>query len=214
MTREEANINCLAAIAAGRKTFTGMPCKRGGHMKRLIINQGCVECANQRRATPEGRMAQRKSQQQYNRSPRGRATNRRFDSSPGGQASHRRYNSSPRRIIDRREYENSQRKENIYFKLRSYLRIRLCSAIRNNAKSGSAVRDLGCSIASFKQWIEQQFKPGMSWSNWGSWHLDHKRPLKSFDLTDREQFLLAAHYTNYQPLWAEENLRKSSRIQD
>ena len=53
------------------------------------------------------------------------------------------------------------------------LRMRLCDAVRGNAKSGSAVRDLGCSIAAFKEHIAGLFKPGMSWDNHGGWHLDH-----------------------------------------
>jgi hypothetical protein len=54
----------------------------------------------------------------------------------------------------------------------------------------------------------------MSWQNWTTdgWHLDHKIPLAKFDLTNREQFLQAAHYTNYQPLWAQANLAKHTRF--
>ncbi len=51
----------------------------------------------------------------------------------------------------------------------------------------------------------------MSWDNYGEWHLDHIRPLSSFDIADRAQFLIAAHYTNYQPLWAADNISKGSR---
>src|SRR2546421_9319002 len=56
-------------------------------------------------------------------------------------------------------------------------------------RAGSAVRDLGCSIEFFKEYISGQFLFGMSWDNYGYWHLDHIRPLASFDLTDRAQFL-------------------------
>jgi hypothetical protein len=52
----------------------------------------------------------------------------------------------------------------------------------------------------------------MSWDNYGKWHLDHIIPLSSFDLTNREQFLKAAHYTNYQPLWAHENFMKRAKL--
>ena len=83
-------------------------------------------------------------------------------------------------------------------------------AIKTNAKAGSAVRDLGCTIPELKAHLEAQFQPGMTWDNWSlkGWHIDHIKPLTSFDLTNREQFLQACHYTNLQPLWASENLSK------
>ncbi len=51
------------------------------------------------------------------------------------------------------------------------------------------------------------------WDNWShtGWHIDHIIPLASFDLNDRQQFLEATHYTNLQPLWMEDNMRKSDR---
>lgn len=81
-------------------------------------------------------------------------------------------------------------------------------------KSGSPVRDLGCSLEELKTHLEQQFQLGMTWENWSrtGWHIDHIQPLSSFDLTDREQFLKAAHYTNLQPLWAKDNLVKHNKI--
>ena len=60
--------------------------------------------------------------------------------------------------------------------------------------------------------LEKQFQPGMSWDNHGydGWHVDHIRPCASFDLTDEEQVRKCFHYTNLQPLWAKDNLRKGS----
>ena len=95
--------------------------------------------------------------------------------------------------------------------LAARLRGRMHKALRGERSPGSAVRDLGCSIENFRLYIESKFYDGMSWDNQGAWHLDHIVPLSSFNLTDRAQFLLAAHYTNYQPLWASENHRKSSK---
>ncbi len=91
------------------------------------------------------------------------------------------------------------------------MRNRLNAAIRGRFRAGSAVRDLGCSIPDFLIYVAERFLPGMSWENWGEWHLDHIRPLSSFDIADRAQFLMAAHFTNYQPLWAVDNLSKGSR---
>lgn len=87
---------------------------------------------------------------------------------------------------------------------------RMAKAAPGGKHAGNAVRDLGCSIADFVRHIEAQFVDGMTWENHGKhgWHLDHKRPLASFNLENHEQFLVAAHFTNYQPLWASDNLKK------
>ena len=90
------------------------------------------------------------------------------------------------------------------------MRSGLHRGIKRNQKAGSAVSDLGCSIPEFKIYIESLFQKGMTWDNWSThgWHLDHIIPLSSFDLTDREQFLIACNYKNLQPLWAKDNLKK------
>ena len=105
-------------------------------------------------------------------------------------------------------------KENLDERIKQRLRTRMYIAVRNGQKSGSAVRDLGCSIPHFKLYIENQFDPGMSWDNYGEWHLDHVIPLSNYDLNDRNQFLEAANWLNYQPLWAIDNLRKSHKMRN
>jgi hypothetical protein len=109
----------------------------------------------------------------------------------------------------------SREKEYPQVKLGAHLRTRLRRAIKRGHKAGSAVRDLGCSISQCREHIESQFRPGMSWDNWArdGWHLDHRVPLSSFDLTDKKQFQAACHYTNLQPLWATENLKKGAKRQ-
>lgn len=110
-----------------------------------------------------------------------------------------------------KERINKKRKSSLQFKLSQALRVRMVMALKNNQKVGSAVRDLGCSVEELKTHLEKSFKEGMSWDNWkhrGGWHIDHIRPLASFNLSDRAQFLEACHYTNLQPLWASENLKK------
>ena len=53
----------------------------------------------------------------------------------------------------------------------------------------------------------------MNWANHApkGWHIDHIKPLASFDLADRKQLLESVHYTNLQPLWAADNLRKGTK---
>ena len=78
-------------------------------------------------------------------------------------------------------------------------------------KAKSTLELIGCSISELRAHIEAQFKPGMTWANHGKWHIDHIRPCASFNLTDPEQQRQCFNYKNLQPLWAEENLRKSDK---
>ena len=98
------------------------------------------------------------------------------------------------------------------FRLSELLRSRLAYSLRNKSKLGSAVTLLGCSLHDAIAHIESQFEQGMSWENWGEWHVDHIRPLASFNLEDPIALEMACHYTNLQPLWAKENLAKGGRI--
>ncbi len=59
--------------------------------------------------------------------------------------------------------------------------------------------------------IESMFKPGMSWVNYGSWHIDHIKPLALFDLSNNDDVKAAFALSNLQPIWALENLRKNKR---
>lgn len=104
-----------------------------------------------------------------------------------------------------------RKKTDVCFRLAGNLRSRLNDAVKNEWKTGSAVRDLGCTIPELKAHLERLFQPGMSWDNYGpkGWHIDHVKPLAKFDLTDPRQLRAACHYTNLQPLWAEDNLKKS-----
>ena len=99
------------------------------------------------------------------------------------------------------------------FKLASLLRDRLRCALKNKSKRGSAVNLLGCTVEEAIAHIESLFAPGMAWENWGlfGWHIDHIQPLRSFDLADPAQLAVACHYSNLQPLWANDNLSKGSR---
>lgn len=104
-------------------------------------------------------------------------------------------------------------KEDVIFKLRNRLRGRFKSALKHNQKIGSAVRDLGCTIAELKVYLESKFQPGMSWDNYGryGWHIDHIKPLSKFNLQDPGQIKISLHYSNLQPLWAKDNLKKAGK---
>jgi hypothetical protein len=126
------------------------------------------------------------------------------------------WHSSNPRTEYQSNYAKKRRASDINFKISGNLRNRLVSAIKNNQKMGSAVKDLGCSIEELKLYLEVRFINGMSWDNWGKgsgkWNIDHIIPLVSFDLTNREELLKACHYTNLQPLWESDNIAKGGNI--
>lgn len=106
-----------------------------------------------------------------------------------------------------REYIKQKMKDPT-FRIKKNLRNRLNQAFKNNQKTGSAIDELGCSIDKLKEHLESQFADGMTFDNYGEWHIDHIKPLDSFDLTNKEEMKKACNYTNLQPLWAEDNFKK------
>lgn len=121
---------------------------------------------------------------------------------------------------NKRNRHNFRYKNDLNYKLKMALRCRLNMAIKRGYKAGSAVKNLGCSIEEFKKYIENQFFPNprtgesMTWSNWSKngWHIDHHIPLDKFDLENKQDFLMACHYSNLKPLWAKDNLQKSNKV--
>lgn len=102
------------------------------------------------------------------------------------------------------------------FNLRCNLsrRIRQCLKSTNTRKSNPTLKLLGCSINELKNHLESQFKAGMTWQNYGlfGWHIDHMLPVTSFDLTKESEQNKCFHYTNLQPLWMLENIKKSNKL--
>lgn len=113
-----------------------------------------------------------------------------------------------------REYVYKRVNSEPLYKIKTRIRKRLYDAIKTKQKVGSAIHDLGCSPEQLKQHLESKFQFGMTWDNYGKWHVDHIQPLISFDLENRDEFLQACHYSNLQPLWAHDNLSKGSKFID
>jgi hypothetical protein len=116
--------------------------------------------------------------------------------------------------VQRRNYRQQLMVANPSFKVGHRLQIKLHEALTTyTGKRRAPVFEslVGCTVKEFRQHLERQFKPGMSWNNYGlgGWEIDHKQPCCSFDLTDPDQVKLCFHYTNLQPLWRAENASKN-----
>lgn len=111
----------------------------------------------------------------------------------------------------RRQYQKRKRELDIKFKITQNLRTRLNKVLKGKNKSQSTIKLLGCSIEFLKKHLESKFKSGMNWNNYGQWHIDHKNPIVTYNLSNPQEQKRCFHYTNLQPLWAEENLKKSKK---
>ena len=109
------------------------------------------------------------------------------------------------------KYEKERFKIDPNYKLVKLIRNRINSVLKGKYKSKSTIKLLGCSIEECWQHLESKFQPGMTRDNYGKWHVDHIKPCASFDLTDPEQQKICFHYTNLQPLWAIDNIKKGAK---
>jgi hypothetical protein len=92
------------------------------------------------------------------------------------------------------------------------LRKRIYAALNGIAATESTETLLGCSFESARLYIESLFQPGMSWENYGDWHIDHIIPLSNFDLMDINQAKIACNHLNLRPLWKLDNFVKGSKL--
>lgn len=111
-----------------------------------------------------------------------------------------------------REYKRTRTATDIDFRNRCNIRSLIKTAIKKRGyKKNSKTFDiLGCEYEIFKDYFESLFKPGMTWENHGDWHIDHIYPVSK--AKDEQHLLQLNRYTNLQPLWADENWAKGTKI--
>ena len=125
-------------------------------------------------------------------------------------ADNKRYQKKHRKKLTQKYLD--RRKNDPNFKLVYYLRTGVKDALKGRRKSKPTLKLLGCTIEELWKHFESNFQPGMTRENHGRWHIDHIRPCASFNLSDPEQQQKCFHYTNLQPLWAIDNMKKGSKI--
>lgn len=112
----------------------------------------------------------------------------------------------------RRNYQKERLKNDPLFKLKSSIRNRINLSFKRGGftKKSKTGEILGCSFEEFRLYLEPLFTENMNWENQGEWHLDHIIPVSLAET--EEEVIKLNHYTNFQPLWAEDNIRKSNKI--
>jgi hypothetical protein len=179
-------ITLKQAREQGLKTyFTGKPCKNG-HIAERYVSSHCIECRAEERGRDKSKAAVRNA---------------------------RYYQQHRQKLIrDAVAYKRNRLQTDNAHRAEHNLRRRLLTAVSSQGtyRANSFNKLVGCSSNHLKTHLEAQWEPGMTWANYGihGWHIDHIRPCASFDLTDPEQQRECFHYTNLQPLWAAENIKK------
>jgi hypothetical protein len=110
----------------------------------------------------------------------------------------------------RRKNLQKRRDEDPKYRVMMALHCRLYMAVKE--KKGKTMELVGCSKDALNKHLYSKFTEGMTWENYGEWHIDHIRPCASFNLEDPEEQKKCFHWTNLQPLWAKDNIIKSDRL--
>ncbi len=229
--RDEAKSNGLVRFS------TGKPCEHGHSSDRYAKDGRCVECARGRTdaykmANLESLKAKARVRTAANKDKNSRKHAAWRKNNPDRILGNRKayYEKNKTEIIEKANEWRETNKErfratsgrrskvrrqtDFEYRLKCGLRGAMWSAIRRGKgrKSQKTLDMLGCSVPEFKAHIERQWLQGMSWANYGcrrgQWQFDHIHPYASFDLSDPVQQRKCFHYTNYQPLWWIDNIRK------
>lgn len=113
------------------------------------------------------------------------------------------------------KYARKRLKEDGIFKIKSNIRSLIKNSFKNRlsgifSKPKKTELLLGCSMSQFLDHLSSKFQEGMSFENHGKWHIDHKIPLSIAKTED--ELIKLCHYTNLQPLWAIDNLKKYNKV--
>jgi hypothetical protein len=216
------------ATESGEKFyFTGKPCKHGHTSKRRTSTGVCTECKKiesnsekSKEARRERRIENRdrinaKKREYYLKnaeSERMRDRERYIKNRMTKIEYQRRYSIENRELVleSKRNYHYEKMESCAIY--RSAKRIRSLIYVSLGVKKSEKTEEiLGCKISEFKEHLERQFTKGMSWERFKEIHIDHIIPLSSAET--EEDVIALNHYTNLRPLWAKDNLSKSSRME-
>ena len=180
------------------KFFPRYPCRKG-HVSLCAINREkytqCLMCLDELKAKyPERYLNYSRQYEDTNREKRNKRRNAK--------------KKNPTARKKRNKQRRERYKKDINYRINQVLRARVKTFITGKNKSISSLELIGCDVEELRKYLELQFEKGMTWENYGEWHIDHIRAISFFDLTDEEQQKKCFHYSNLQPLWAFENMSK------
>jgi hypothetical protein len=173
-------------------------------------NKKYLDSQKKYRQTEQYKVTYKKNRKKYRHTDKYKAAQKRYRLSNKGKVAQKKYRLQSENY---KAYEKKYRMKTLV-KLSGYMRtkLKIYMNIKKLRKSNKTFEYLGCNPKELKTYIENKFRPGMTWDNWGinGWHIDHIIPLSL--AKDEDQIKKLFHYTNLQPLWAKDNLSKSNKI--
>lgn len=209
--------------------FSGVPCLNGHLNLRLTSTGHCMQCERDRYHARSGdeifRAKRKAAAARRNSTPEGKEKLREYYLRPENNVRIKAYKRRPEVRAKRIAYEHSARGRAIAYacakrrratpqgnaKEAARLMLRRALDVIGGKKVGRTVEMLGYTPQDLAAHLEGLFLPRMGWHNRSKWHIDHIRPLSSFDLTDSAQFLAANSLHNLRPIWAKINQKKSDK---
>lgn len=198
-------------------------CSKCGEEKDVgefkVKHNQCKECLREwRRKYQKTSEKHREAKRKYRTSEKGRAANRKYQKTEKYRGVKRKYQKTEKGRASQRKYRKSEKgkaasrrsNQNPIIRLRTLLRSRLKNFIKGHDTQLNR-ETMGCTLNEFRAHYESLFKPGMGWRTYGVWVSDHIIPMCRFDLTKDEEVKKCMHYTNLQPLWRWDNIKKGSK---
>ena len=113
-----------------------------------------------------------------------------------------------------RIYQREKLRNDPVYRLNSHIRFAIWNSLKGNKNRHSWEKLVGYDCQELKEHLEKQFRDGMTWENYGKWHLDHILPISLFNVTGIKSkgFKRCWALENLQPMWAKENLSKSNKL--
>ena len=221
------------------KAYTGPSSKRTPHTTDAAgtVGKACCTCKGWRPLTGYGKLTshwdglrndcnlclrnyraseKRKTQMtEYNKQYWVKTKDEQLERNRQWKADNRERHNATQRVY-KRQWEKHQRETNPAFKITKNMRNRLWQAVKAQGadKSARTFELVGCTSEELMTHLESQFTEGMSWDNYGEWHVDHIKPCALFDMLLADEQEACFHYTNLQPLWGPENSRKGAKYED
>lgn len=189
--------------------YTGKPCVRGHVSERMTSTKTCVNCKNEREKNRPVKVLN--EEQKKKKAILAKQSRQNF---PEKHAANSKKSYLKNKKM-RNDWSLQYKKERMLFDDHYALKIRIQSLVNQSlrvkfiSKKSRTMQIIGCSLDEFKFHIERQFCNGMTWDNRSEWHIDHIVPLAT---AKTEQDVIALnHFSNLRPLWAKDNLQKSSK---